>query len=167
MNLCSSIADEGGDSLGGGRLDTANFGLGAVSVAHSLHHLTLIILAVCRDRDVLDGRFELQQRMSVVVGAVRVCLTGLTEVGVMADDTFVADASDVLLAHLVLTVGAVTVDASMYLCMGRTRGDGQKQWDKAVAWMGIFHITDASGTDVPVGAVETFVTRAHDSLRQC
>lgn len=56
MDLCGSIGDEGSRSLGGSGSEGR---LRGILVTQPLEYVTLLILSVCRDGDVLDWSLKL------------------------------------------------------------------------------------------------------------
>lgn len=161
MDLCGSIGDEGGRSLGGSGSEGR---LGSILVTQPLEYLTLLVLSVCRDGDVLNWSLKLQQRMGAVVSAVWIGFTGLTEVGVVADNTLVADSGDVLVVEFAVAEAAITIHTRVDDMVGGPRGKRQEQRYKPVSWMRELGVTDTASADVPVGTVDALVSGVDDLL---
>jgi hypothetical protein len=100
--------------------------------------------------------------MSTIVAVAWDSLAVATEVGVMANGTFVADTGNVL--TLILTKRSVAVDANVASLSHMWFRDGIIDSGKAMSWMNMPSALDTVGTKVPIRAVETLVAYTVDCL---
>ena len=100
--------------------------------------------------------------MSTIVAVAWDSLAVATEVGVMANGTFVADTRNILM--LILAKWSVTVDANMASVSHMWFRDRVVDCGKSVSWMNMPSALDTVGAKVPIGTVETLMAYAVDCL---
>ena len=102
---------------------------------------TILLLSESRNRNIPYWRLELDQWMGAVVTIDRQCFTLGAEISIVADGTFIAITSDVMLG--VLAQWPVTIDAIVDRGPMAGERNGLIERDKSMAWVACSSTFDA------------------------